>query len=32
MDEMINPAGEFYADHSLSVVQLDENKEHDEQE
>jgi hypothetical protein len=30
MDEVINPAGEFYADHRMSVGQLDENKEDDE--
>jgi hypothetical protein len=32
MDEVINSAGEFYADHRISVGQLDENKEDDEQE
>jgi hypothetical protein len=30
MDEVINPAGEFYTDHRISVGQLDENKEDDE--
>jgi hypothetical protein len=32
MDEVINSAGEFYADHRISVGQLDENKEDDKQE
>jgi hypothetical protein len=32
VDEVINPAGEFYIDYRLSVGQLDENKEDDEQE
>jgi hypothetical protein len=32
MDEVINSAGEFYADHRISMGQLDENKEDDEQE
>jgi hypothetical protein len=32
MDEVINPAGEFYADYRISVGELDENKEDDEQE
>jgi hypothetical protein len=32
MDEMINPVGEFCADHRISVGQLDENKKDDEQE
>jgi hypothetical protein len=30
MDEVINPVGEFYADHRRSMDQLDENKEDDE--
>jgi hypothetical protein len=30
LDEVINPAGEFYGDHRVSVGQLDENKEEDE--
>jgi hypothetical protein len=32
MDDVINPASKFYADHRISVCQLDENKEDDEQE
>jgi hypothetical protein len=32
MDEVINPTGEFYTDHRISVGQLDENKEDNEQE
>jgi hypothetical protein len=32
MDEVINPAREFYTDHRISVGQLDENKEDNEQE
>jgi hypothetical protein len=32
LDEVINPAGKFYADYRISVGQLDENKEYDEQE
>jgi hypothetical protein len=32
IDEVINPAGEFYADHRINVGQLDENEEDDEQE
>jgi hypothetical protein len=31
MDEMINPVSEFYANHRISMGQLDENKEDDEQ-
>jgi hypothetical protein len=32
MDDVINPAGEFYANHRISVAQLDENKIDDEKE
>jgi hypothetical protein len=32
MDEVINPTREFYANHRISMGQLDENKEDDEQE
>jgi hypothetical protein len=30
MDEVINPADEFYADHRIILGQLDENKKDDE--
>jgi hypothetical protein len=32
MDEVINFAGEFYADHRISMGQLDEYKEDEEHE
>jgi hypothetical protein len=32
LDEVINPAGEFHADHRISVGLIDENKDDDEQE
>jgi len=30
LDEVINPNGEFYTDHRVSVGQLDSNRDHNE--
>jgi hypothetical protein len=32
LDEIINPKGEFYADHRISVGQLDPNRGEDDDE